>query len=71
MVDGQGKDVQMYVCICNRVTEADVREAARRASGKEDLPKVLGLVDKRCCGRCANDMDRIYAYASDERLVVS
>ncbi len=41
----------MYVCLCNAVTERDVRECVRRGCGSmEALSEELGV--GTCCGRC-------------------
>lgn len=41
----------MYVCICNSITEQDVRECARRGCGSlEELTVELGVGTS--CGRC-------------------
>ena len=57
----------MYVCICNQVTETDVRRAVS-VHGRDDqhrLAERLGLVSDRCCGRCAQQMDRVLACVAD------
>jgi bacterioferritin-associated ferredoxin len=41
----------MYVCLCNAVTERDVRECVRRGCGSlDELQVELGV--GTCCGRC-------------------
>ena len=41
----------MYICICNAITERDVRECARRGCGSlDELQVELGV--GTCCGRC-------------------
>lgn len=43
----------MYVCICNAVTDRDIRRAARAgASNLADLKNSLGVATH--CGRCAS-----------------
>jgi bacterioferritin-associated ferredoxin len=44
----------MYVCICNAVTEKQVKHAALEgASSLEDLQMDLGVAT--CCGQCADN----------------
>ncbi len=41
----------MYICLCNAVTEREVRECARRGCASlEELSVELGV--GTCCGRC-------------------
>jgi bacterioferritin-associated ferredoxin len=41
----------MYICICNAITEREVRECARRGGCTlDDLSMELGV--GTCCGRC-------------------
>lgn len=43
----------MYVCLCNAVTEREVRHAAQLgATSLEDLGESLGVAT--CCGKCAD-----------------
>ena len=43
----------MFVCICNRVTDHEIRSAvALGASTLADLSAGLGVAS--CCGRCAD-----------------
>ena len=43
--------IPMYICICNAVTERDVRECARRGCGSLDqLSMELGVGTG--CGKC-------------------
>ena len=54
----------MYVCICNGVTDDQVREAALSGYREpEELAAQLGLDGDECCGRCRADMGRICSYA--------
>ncbi|MFC4159150.1 bacterioferritin-associated ferredoxin [Chitinimonas lacunae] len=42
----------MYVCICNAVTDKQIRLAVRDGCGSmRDLRKELGVAG--CCGKCA------------------
>jgi bacterioferritin-associated ferredoxin len=41
----------MYICICNAITERDVRECVRRGCcSMDELSTELGV--GTCCGRC-------------------
>jgi bacterioferritin-associated ferredoxin len=41
----------MYICLCNAITERDVRECARRGCcSLDELSVELGV--GTCCGRC-------------------
>jgi bacterioferritin-associated ferredoxin len=43
----------MYVCICNGITDGDIRSAvAAGARTLADLTATLGVAS--CCGRCAD-----------------
>jgi bacterioferritin-associated ferredoxin len=42
----------MYVCICNQVTDRDIRDAAHAGAKKlRDIQRDLGVAS--CCGKCA------------------
>lgn len=42
----------MYVCVCNSVTDSDIRAAAERGVATlRDLSRELKVAT--CCGRCA------------------
>lgn len=42
----------MYVCLCNEVTDRQIRDAARRGCCRlDDLRSELGVAS--CCGACA------------------
>ncbi|HZR99767.1 MAG TPA: (2Fe-2S)-binding protein [Chloroflexota bacterium] len=57
----------MYLCVCNGVTESDVRRVAReRYPTPDGLVRSLGLDSDGCCGRCAREIDRFVAVALDE-----
>jgi bacterioferritin-associated ferredoxin len=50
----------MYVCICNAVTDRDIRQCAELGvSSLEDLRRSLGVAN--CCGKCAQAASRILA----------
>jgi bacterioferritin-associated ferredoxin len=43
----------MYICLCNAITEREVRHAIQLGATKlGDLQESLGLAT--CCGRCAD-----------------
>jgi len=47
------KEVFVYVCICNSVTDRDIHEAvARGARTVKDLRRELGVASD--CGKCAS-----------------
>ena len=48
----------MYVCMCNAVTDGDIRAAvAQGARSLSDLTTSLGVAS--CCGRCADFADSL------------
>jgi bacterioferritin-associated ferredoxin len=52
----RGKAV--YVCMCNAVTDGDIRAAvAQGARSLSDLTTSLGVAS--CCGRCADFADNL------------
>ena len=55
----------MYVCICNSVTDCDIREAASRgARTLKDLRRELGVASD--CGKCASCADDVLCEARRE-----
>lgn len=55
----------MYVCICNAITERQVRECARQgARSVEDLACALGV--GAGCGRCRESATDVLREACDE-----
>ena len=43
----------MYVCLCNKVTDRQIRDAARRGCSRlNDLRSELGVAS--CCGSCGD-----------------
>ncbi len=58
----------MYVCVCNAVTDRDIREAAEQgADTLEALSERLKVAT--CCGRCADCARRVLHQAmADSRL---
>ncbi|HEY9398123.1 MAG TPA: (2Fe-2S)-binding protein [Burkholderiales bacterium] len=48
----------MYVCVCNAVTDREIRQCADLgARSLCDLRDSLGVAS--CCGRCADVADRV------------
>lgn len=48
----------MYICICNAITEREVRGAVSLGcKGMGDLKRDLGVAS--CCGKCEPDARRI------------
>ena len=55
----------MYVCICNGVTERDIRDAASRgARTVKDLRRELGVASD--CGKCASCAHEVLCEARRE-----
>ena len=55
----------MYICICNAVTDKQIRRAA--ASGVDtlyELRDALGVAS--CCGSCADEAESILREANSE-----
>jgi bacterioferritin-associated ferredoxin len=55
----------MYICICNAVTDKQIRRAA--ASGVDNLYELrdaLGVAS--CCGSCADEAESILREANSE-----
>ena len=58
----------MYVCICNSVTDGDIREAASRgARTVKDLRRELGVASD--CGKCASCAHEVLCEARREALL--
>jgi len=54
----------MYACICLAISETQVRNVGRSGIvAPSTLIEVLGLDDRRCCGRCARQVDTFVALA--------
>lgn len=48
----------MFVCVCNAVTDREIREHARRGvESLEELRMRTGCAD--CCGQCADEAESI------------
>lgn len=60
----------MYVCICNSVTDSDIREAASRgARTLKDLRRELGVASD--CGKCASCANDVLCEARRETALAS
>jgi len=56
----------MYACVCQGITEADVRRlGAAGIAAPDDLIAVLSLHDDNCCGRCITAIDSFVALAEE------
>lgn len=56
----------MYVCVCNQVTDHQIREAAGRGIGSVDeLSAELKVAT--CCGRCRDCAQRVLREAAADR----
>lgn len=48
----------MFICVCNAVTDREIREHARRGvDSLEELQMRTGCAD--CCGQCADEAEAI------------
>ena len=48
----------MFVCICNSVTDREIRDLARRGvDSLEELRMLTGCSD--CCGQCADEAETV------------
>ena len=57
----------MYVCVCNAVTDRDIRRAADRGvTTLEQLSSQLKVAT--CCGQCKNCARRVLDQALDEQF---
>lgn len=55
----------MYVCLCNGITESDVREAGRAGCVTPcQLKSKFGLKQNGCCGRCAKNIHELVDIAT-------
>jgi bacterioferritin-associated ferredoxin len=60
----------MYVCICNKVTDTDIRNAASQgASDLIQLSEQLNL--GTCCGKCKSCAERVLREARAEQTCIS
>jgi bacterioferritin-associated ferredoxin len=55
----------MYICICNAITDREIRSAVELgARSVADLKSALGVAT--CCGRCEESAGRLVADACGE-----
>lgn len=48
----------MFVCVCNAVTDREIRDLARRGvDSLEELRMLTGCSD--CCGQCADEAEAV------------
>lgn len=48
----------MYICICNAITEREIRGAVELGCRSvDDLRRDLGVAS--CCGKCAHDAGKV------------
>lgn len=60
----------MYVCVCNRVTDHQIRQAADRGvCSLDELCNELKVAS--CCGRCRDCAQRVLSDAVAERWQAS
>lgn len=56
----------MYICLCNGITESEVREAGRCGLVTPcQLKAKFGLKKSGCCGRCAKNIQEFVALAKE------
>jgi bacterioferritin-associated ferredoxin len=59
----------MYVCLCNAVTDREIRQCADLgARTLSDLGDALGVAT--CCGRCADTADRVLREHTEATIVL-
>jgi bacterioferritin-associated ferredoxin len=57
----------MYVCLCNAITESQVREAGKQGiTDRDALAAYLKLDDPDCCGYCIKHIDFFVEIAEGE-----
>ena len=57
----------MYVCLCNAITESQVKKAgAQGIIGPHDLIEHFKLDDDACCGYCRKNIDFFVEIAAGE-----
>ena len=60
----------MYICICNAITEGQVRECAQGGNcSLEDLASTLGIGTG--CGRCRDCAAQVLAEARGEAMMAT
>ena len=56
----------MYICLCNGITESEVRDAGRCGLVTPcQLKAKFGLKKDGCCGRCAKNIQEFVALAKE------
>lgn len=59
----------MYICLCNGITDSEVREAGRNGLVRPcQLKEKFGLKKSGCCGRCAKNIQEFVAIAKEGRI---
>ena len=55
----------MYLCLCQGITDSDVREAGRGGITMPcQLKAKFGLKQRGCCGRCSKNIDEFVQIAA-------
>jgi len=55
----------MYLCLCQGITDSDVREAGRDGITRPcQLKAKFGLKQRGCCGRCSKHIDEFVQIAA-------
>lgn len=62
-------EVIMYICICNQVTDGQVRATIKekRMSRVQEVCRELGICNQ--CGKCANEVRRLVADCQEPVVV--
>ena len=59
----------MIVCVCRRISDRDIAQAAREGCGSfDDLQIDLGVAT--CCGRCAECAQQVLSAHQSQRVPV-
>jgi bacterioferritin-associated ferredoxin len=62
----------MYLCLCNGITESDVREAGQAGFVMPgQLKAKFGLKEAGCCGRCSKNIHEFVQIAISAHHVPS
>ena len=55
----------MYLCLCQGITDSDVREAGRIGITRPcQLKAKFGLKERGCCGRCSKNIHEFVQIAA-------
>ena len=58
----------MYLCLCQGITDSNVREAGRNGITTPcQLKTKFGLKQRGCCGRCSKNIDEFVQIAASAR----